>query len=43
MPELVRDVVNGECHQGYIKCFEQRINYPNVNVHATDEKLEEEL
>jgi len=41
--KLVRDVINGVCHQCYTKCLEQPKSDPIVNVHAVDENLEEEL
>jgi len=41
--KLVRDVINGVCHQCYTKCLEQSKSDPTVNVRTADENLEEEL
>ena len=41
--QLVTDVINRVCHQPYTKFHEQRKSDPKIDVHATDEKLEEEL
>jgi len=40
-PELVRDAINGVCHQRFEKRFEQQESEPNV--HAEEENLEEQL
>jgi len=43
-PELVRDIIKWRVqHQCYTKRLEQRKSDPNVNVHAVDKNLEEEL
>jgi len=42
-PELVRDVINGVCHQRYRKRLEQRKSDPKVIVNAADESFKEEL
>jgi len=42
-PKLVRDVINGVCHQRYIKCLEHWKNDANVNVHVANENVEDKL
>ena len=40
--QLVRDIINGICCQGYEKHLEQQKVRPNVNICVAEENLEEE-
>jgi len=40
-PELVRDVINGICHQRYEKHLGQQKHYPSFN--AAEENLEDQV
>jgi len=41
--KLVRDITNGICYQRHEKRLEQQKGYPDVNVCAAEEHLEEKL